>query len=107
MGYKTGGFGFSGEWRADDGATGHWLLDNIVVNALLEPIERDGYLVLAEQISVMLGDYETIRDLDDLHNRARAWDYDVINLIAGDPNDPDWLFHFGLDRVGPRVFVAV
>ncbi|HWO22611.1 MAG TPA: hypothetical protein VNO30_27820 [Kofleriaceae bacterium] len=106
MGYKTRGFEFAGAWYADDGANGSWLRDDLVFTALLDPLERDGQLAAVDRISVNLRDHEPINSVDELRARAREWGYDIVDLSAGDTDDPDLRIHIGLDPIGPRVFVA-
>ncbi len=107
MGYKTRGFLFSGWWSVDADVTGMWLGDDLVARALLAPLEPGGYLARADRLFVNLLDQGPIGGLDELRARAGRWRYDVISMDRGDPDDPEWRLHLGLDAVGPRVFVGI
>ena len=107
MGYKRAGFAFSGNGYADSAAVKRWLRADLLIDGLLAPLARDGYLARVDRISRNLAEPAPIASLDDLHARAATWGHEIVSLYGGDRADPDVEIFLGLDTVGPRWVVGV
>lgn len=107
MGYAAGGVSLYCTGTLDEEVYGKWVDATTVDSCLLEPLRAAGQLSNATHYRVNFDDPQPIASPDHLVALAAKWRDETVALYAGDVEDPDWLFHFGLNRSGIHLTLGL
>jgi hypothetical protein len=107
MGYEADGIALYCQYTPDEEVYGEWVDAATVDGCLLEPLRAAGLLSNATHYRVNFDGPQPIGSPGQLITLAAQWRDETVALYAGDVDEPDWLFHFALDRSVLRLTLGI
>lgn len=107
MGYEADGIALYCQYTPDEELYGTWVDATTVDGCLLEPLRAAGLLSSATHYRVNFDDPQPIASQGQLVALAAQWRNQTVALYAGDADEPDWMFHFALDRSVLRLTLGL
>jgi hypothetical protein len=107
MGWECDGIALFGEWEVDDDLIGAWLGPDTLRECLLAPLRADGLLERATHVWVSDGKPHPIRSAADLDKQVGTWRDEIAQIYSGNLDDPDFMVHVGLEKIGVRLALGL
>lgn len=108
MGYFDTGFGFHAAFsRRPDKRRTDWWSETLVHDVILAPVRDSGDLETATHFSRNQKKPVAITSPQQLARAAATWKHDVVQLFAGDADDPTWALHYRGAVKGPEIGLLI